>query len=84
MPDWRLDEVDGARISAVAPQKIFKKANQRNRVRRQIYEAIKPIYASIDSHVYAVVFAKSGVAEADFNVLEKDLNDIFVKAGILK
>ena len=73
-----------SRVSAVAPQKIFKKAVQRTKLRRQIYEAIQPMYEEIRSGTHAVLFAKEGTATTDFEDLKRETRAIFVKAGLLK
>ena len=75
---------DDTGVSAVAPQKIFKKATQRTKLRRQIYEAIQPIFDLIKPHTHAVVFAKNVTDKAEFESLEKEIKEIFVKAGLLK
>lgn len=73
-----------ARISAVAPQKIYKKAVQRTKLRRQIYEAVRSIYPAVKPQTFTAIFAKAGVGQADFATLARGISEIFVKAGLLK
>lgn len=80
-----LNAPDGCtHISAVAPQKIFKKATQRNKLRRRIYEAVQVVFSEISQPVHAIIFAKGGVPDADISVIENEVKDIFVKIRLLK
>ena len=78
------DTLKDTRVSAVVPLKIAKQAVMRNRLRRQVYEAIKPVFTRIASHTHTIVFVKSGVMTVDFGSISKGLREIFVKAGLLK
>ena len=80
----KTDSAGQTRIAAVAPQKIFKKAVQRNKLRRQMYEAVRPLYADVRPQLHVVIFAKAIAATADQATLKKEIKDIFVKAGLLK
>lgn len=72
------------RVSAVAPQKVAKTAVVRNRTRRRIYEAVRAIEVSIKQGVYAAIFAKSGAIDASHDEISKDIENLFVKAGLLR
>jgi len=69
-------------ISAVAPKKVASTAILRNRLRRQIYEAISPIRNSVVSGVSVIIFAKAETAKANFSDLTADLKNLFSKAKI--
>ncbi|OHA24667.1 MAG: hypothetical protein A3B11_00600 [Candidatus Taylorbacteria bacterium RIFCSPLOWO2_01_FULL_44_26] len=72
------------RIAAVASKKIFKTAVSRNKMRRRIYEAVRPLYPRILQGMNVVVFGKlSGLKEL-IPALTDDLHGLFVKTGILK
>ena len=69
----------GTKIAAVAPVKPFKRAVDRNKVRRKIYNALRPVEAG--THI--IIFAKIGVLQATLEEIAADLKSLFVKAGIL-
>lgn len=72
------------RVAAVAPQKIFKSAVIRNKVRRRVYEAARETLSLIRPGVHMIVFAKSSVLTASSREMIADIRGLFVKAGILK
>ena len=75
------------RISAAAPIKIYKKAVERNKVRRKIYNALRIQLAgvgSIKDGTHVVVFAKAGISEAAQEEIAAELKTLFVKAGVLR
>jgi len=69
-------------ISAVAPKKVAATAAMRNKLRRQIYEAVAPLRTSIIPGAAIIIFAKSETAKADFKHLTPDLKNLFSKAKI--
>lgn len=77
-------DIEKSRISAVVPIKIAKKAVQRNKIRRQIYEATRAIYGSIIEGANVIIFAKEAMKEVSFMDMEKGIKDIFVKARLLR
>ena len=70
------------RISAVAPKKVAPTAVLRNKLRRQIYEAVKPLYNSLASHTSIIIFAKNETAKTDVKNMTIDLKNLFSKAKI--
>ncbi|MFA6143013.1 MAG: ribonuclease P protein component [Candidatus Omnitrophota bacterium] len=78
----------GIKVAAVAPQKAAKKAVDRNKMRRKIYEAVVPPLSKYDGKsatgYHVIVFAKPAAAAAEFKDIVSDINTVFVKAGILK
>lgn len=81
----RTVKVDGkTAISAVAPQKIAKKAVERNKIRRIMYETIMPLMKSVVTGYNIVIIAKDTAVNAKFNDLLDGMKEIFVKAGLLK
>ena len=71
------------RISAVAPLKIAKKAVVRNRIRRKIYTAVRPLAAKISDGAYGAIFAKKNVGPIDMEAITVDLLELFTKARLL-
>jgi ribonuclease P protein component len=74
----------GLHIAAVAPQKAFKTAVARNRMKRVIYAAAAPFTISTDKHLIVGIFAKATAIKATSAEVSKDIRDIFVKAGIVR
>jgi ribonuclease P protein component len=72
------------RVSTVAPNKVAKKATERNYLRRKMYEAVKPIYSDIIDGQYIIVFAKVAATTTTFTQLSEEMKNIFVKAGLLR
>lgn len=72
------------KFAAVAPKKIAKTAVDRNKLRRIIYNAIKTSYPRLVPSHHIGLFAKATAVGASFEVIAKDVHDLFVKAGILK
>ncbi|MDE1940895.1 MAG: ribonuclease P protein component [Patescibacteria group bacterium] len=72
------------KLSAVAPQKIFKSAVARNKERRRIYEAVRPLVADAAPNAHAMLIAKKPEEEAAFDAIKADIRSLFVKAGLLK
>ncbi len=73
-----------ARVSAVAPQKIAKKAVERNRLRRLMYEALAPVYEGIAPDALIVVLIKAEAVGCKLPILKEKMKEVFVKAGLLK
>ncbi len=78
------DSFNGTRIAAVVPQKVTKKAVIRNRTRRRMYEAVRPIRDLLVSNTHVIIFAKSGSLVADLEAMRNEAKSVFVKAGLLK
>ncbi len=80
-----IEEKDAknSRFSAVAPQKIAKKAVERNKYRRMIYDSIAPLISSTRP-VSGILIAKVGIKTAIRPNITSDLQNLFVKAGLIK
>lgn len=72
------------KISAVAPKKVAKNAVKRNSIRRKIYGVIKDFYPSLVMGTHIIIFAKTTMRDKKYVDIKKDIENIFVKAGILK
>ncbi len=69
-------------IAAVAPKKVASTAALRNKLRRQIYEAVSPLASSIIPGISIIIFAKSETIKANFKNITPDLKNLFSKAKI--
>ena len=79
-----LKDQPDIRIAAVASKKIAKTAVVRNRIRRKIYEAVRPLKSSLPSSIHVLIFAKAGLLQVTHKEIEADLKNLFVKAGLLR
>ncbi len=70
-------------FSCVVSKKVAKTAVLRNKTRRRVYEAIKKSLPNIKNGYICLVFVKKEVIDADFSTLEKNINELMKKAGIL-
>lgn len=72
------------KISAVVPEKVGKTSVIRHRMRRKIYESLRPIMSSIPAGLYAIVFAKAVAMKPEDPEIDAHIRELFVKAGVLK
>ncbi|MES2314610.1 MAG: ribonuclease P protein component [Patescibacteria group bacterium] len=77
-----LKQGEGSQISAVAPKKVASTAVLRNRVRRQIYEAVRPLRATLLPATAIIIFAKNEALKTNLRSMTSDLKQLFVKAKI--
>ncbi len=69
-------------IAAVAPKKVASTASMRNKLRRQIYEAVTPLIPSLTPNTSIIIFAKLETSKVQFKNLTLDLKNLFSKAKI--
>ena len=74
----------GTRFSAVVPVKVSKKATDRNRIRRAMYDHIARPLNSITVSCHVAIFAKIDTTTKPSADVFADLKALFVKAGILR
>lgn len=79
-----INNQTGTRIAAVAPNKIFKKAVERNKIRRKIYEVAGKFKNNLVSGSHMIIFAKAAVNNATKNDILSDLKTLFVKGGVMR
>jgi ribonuclease P protein component len=79
-----ISGMPATKFAAVAPKKVAKTAVERNKIRRQTYDAIGICLPRVKTGTYAAVFAKEAGAKADRKEMVADIEKLFVKAGILK
>ena len=77
--------VPSLRVSSVAPVKIAKTAVLRNRTRRRIYSALRPVLAGVTSKANIILVAKPPLLQNDdIEEVREDIRNLFVKAGLLR
>ena len=72
------------RISTTVPVKIAKTAVQRNKFRRKLYEAVRPLVSNIVPNTHIAIIAKPQTLQSTQKALEAEVKDVFVKAKLLR
>lgn len=81
----RLLKYEGnSRFAAIVPHKVVKKATGRNALKRKMYEAIRPLLPKTSSGYLVVVCAKTPAVGTEQLSISKEMNEIFVKSGLMK
>lgn len=70
------------RVSVVVSKKILKRATERNRLRRQIQEAIRINFSKVKPGFDIMILTKKNLS--DFKKIENQIVEIFKKADLLK
>jgi len=78
----RKNNLSFSRFAVVAGLKISKKAVQRNRLRRQIWEIFRVNLEKIKKGFDIVVQVKTGLLNQKYGQIEAEIIKIFKKAGI--
>jgi ribonuclease P protein component len=73
------------RAAVIVSRKVQKSAAARNRIRRRLYEVIRSFESDI-SEPYDIVLSvfSEKIADVPATDLNKDIGELFVKAGILR
>jgi len=78
-----INEKD-TRFAFVVPSKTAKKAVDRNKLKRRARYITAKLLPFIKTGVAVIVFFKKGAEKLNFKELEKEIGDIYRKAGILQ
>ncbi len=70
-------------FSVSVSKKVAKSAVLRNKIRRRIYSVIRSIENKIKDGFYIILIAKEPT-KTDFEIIKEEVNNIFVKSGLLK
>ncbi len=74
---WRRSDTPTGRFAVVVSQNICALAVDRNRKRRQTYEAIRVLQQKKTAPIHAIFYAKKSLATATFTQIEQDLASLF-------
>ncbi len=77
------NELSKSRFCVVVSKKISKRAVDRNRIRRRIYEAIRLNYDKIKPGFDFMILTKLSVLKLNYHEIEKDILYIFKKSGVM-
>jgi ribonuclease P protein component len=59
-------------------------AVQRNRIRRLLRESVRKLHPSVEPGWDVVLIARSDIGMQPFTVIQRTVNDLFTKAGLVK
>lgn len=76
-------ELPETRFGIVVPNKLVKKATERNRKKRQIRGALQTLIPIIKPGYDVVVSAQPTIREATYDDILRDLSEILKKAGVI-
>lgn len=62
----------------------FGKSVQRNRAKRLVREAFRHLHPQLEKGMDIVVNVRSGVRDTSFSIVKKDLERLFLRAGLLE
>jgi ribonuclease P protein component len=77
------NQLEHSRFGVVVPNKLIKKATQRNRKKRQMRAALHALLPRIQPGFDVVVSAQGGLAQAEYDEILADLSATLTKANIL-
>ncbi len=75
--------VDHTRFGVVIPNKLIKKATQRNRKKRQVRAALQALLPHVQPGLDVVVSAQAGLVGAEYADILADLRNTLTKARVL-
>lgn len=78
----RKNNLSFSRFAVVAGLKISKKAVERNRLRRQIWEILRTNINGIKKGFDIVIITKISLLNQKYRQIESEISEIFKKAGI--
>ena len=80
---FKDSSLEGSKFGIVVSAKVSKKATVRNKIRRQISEAIKPHLKQVSKNVNVVIVTNSKIVDKTFTEIEKVVLDLLKKGKIL-
>ncbi len=69
------EKQEKSHVTFVAPKKQFKKAIERNEIKRKCFNVIKELYSTIPSSLNIIFFLKKEILELNLKELEKEIED---------
>lgn len=72
------------RIAAVVGAAVAKKAVDRNKLRRRMYEAVESLWVSVPQATFFSITAKKGALALSFKDLRKEIEEGISRANSLK
>ncbi|MSU55488.1 MAG: hypothetical protein EXS46_03050 [Candidatus Taylorbacteria bacterium] len=72
-----------SRFSVVVQKKVEKEATLRNRAKRRVYPIIKGLWKEVKPGLLGGIFLKKKITTYSTEVLRKEVENLFKKAGIV-
>ncbi len=66
------------KFAVVAPIKIFKKAVERNKIKRKLREAVRNIFFQIPEKIAFILIARKDILEKSVKQIEEDIKEILL------
>ncbi len=80
----KKNNLESSRFGFVVSKKFSQKATERNKIKRRLRELVKVKLPKIKEGIDGVIIVMPGFKTDDFLELEKMVNKLFKKAGMLK
>ncbi len=80
---WMPNELARLRIGFVVSKRISKHAVERNRIKRLLSEAIRPVLPGISGGWDIVISARNLASSTDVYMFEQDITTLLRRAGLL-
>ena len=77
------NELSKSRFCVVVSKKISKKAVDRNKIRRRIYEIVRLNYNKIKPNFDFMIFVSRGILKMKYQEIEQEILSLFKKAKVL-
>lgn len=73
-----------SRFSVFVPKKVLKLASKRNYLKRKINSALRSVHPKAQNSIVGVIFAKTATVGLSVPEITKEMEEMFVRAGIIK
>ena len=77
------NKISFSRFAFVAPLKSFKKAVDKNKIKRLMREGVKNIYPLIKKGFDIMIIAKEKSKECNFKEIEENIKDVLSRAKLI-
>jgi ribonuclease P protein component len=81
---WIPNEVTTLRVGFVVSKRISKLAVKRNRIKRLLSEAIRPVLPEVSGGWDIVISARQAIVDADLSTLQHDIVTLLRRARLLE
>jgi ribonuclease P protein component len=81
---WIPNEVTTLRVGFVVSKRISKLAVKRNRIKRLLSEAIRPMLPEVSGGWDIVISARQAIVDADLSTLQHDIVTLLRRARLLE
>ncbi len=72
------DFEQGKKVAVVAPVKVFRKAVERNKIKRKLREAVRPLLKEIPEKTAFILIAKKELSDKSVEQIKKDIKEFLI------